>query len=306
VAEPVIDWLLEGDPAIRWQAMRDLLDAPDDEVERERAKIAREGWGAALLARQDPDGRWAGGLYGPKWTSTFYTLLTLTALGLPRGHQQALRGSEILLEKGLGADGGLDYSRPRRALSELCVTGMGLRIMAAFLGADEGLQPLVRCLLATQLPDGGWNCQRDSRHGSFNTTISALEGLREWSAATGRGAEVEAAAAGGREFLLQHRMFRSHRTGEVAKEQFARFSFPYHWHYDVLRGLDYFQSANAPHDERLQDAIDLVNAKRRKDGRWTRQNRHAGQEFFEMEPAGQPSRWNTLRGLRVLRWWEGG
>jgi hypothetical protein len=181
----VIDWLLEGDPAIRWQVMRDLQDRPESEVERERAKVATEGWGAALLAEQAADGSWAGGLYTPKWTSTFYTLLQLVAMGLPRDNPRARAAAALLFERGSCADGGLHFAvstvalpaRPGR-LGELCVTGMGLRMLATYLPEPARTEPIAKCLLATQLLDGGWNCQRSSRHGSFNTTVSALEGLQ--------------------------------------------------------------------------------------------------------------------------------
>ncbi|MEX2080958.1 MAG: hypothetical protein WEC33_05030, partial [Dehalococcoidia bacterium] len=212
----VIEWLLEGDPAIRWQVMRDLQGRPEREVERERAKVATEGWVAALLAEQAPDGSWGGGLYSPKWTSTFYTLLLLTAMGLPPGGAQATAAADLLLRRGLCADGGLHYrgglhkpANPGR-IGELCVTGMGLRMLATYLPDPGQVEPALRCLLQTQLADGGWNCVRKSAHGSFNTTISALEGLAAWSGATGGGEEVAAAEERGREFFLVHRMFRSH------------------------------------------------------------------------------------------------
>jgi hypothetical protein len=307
--DAVVEWLMAGDPAIRWQTMRDLLDAPAPEVEAERAKVASEGWGAALLAEQASDGSWGGGLYTPKWTSTFYTLLQLTAMGLPGSNPQARVAARLLLDKGRCVDGGLRYWGNRTMYEigeagELCVTGMGLRMLATFRNPDPRLEPIVRCLLATQLHDGGWNCQRRSSHGSFNTTLSALEGLRGWSAATGGHPEIESAAARGREFFLAHRLFRSHRTSDVVREGFTRFTFPYHWHYDVLRGLDYFQSVGAPHDERFADAIELLRSRRKPDGRWRMQNRHRGHEYFVMEGNGEPSRWNSLRALRVLRWWE--
>jgi hypothetical protein len=298
-----IDWLLEGDPAIRWQVEGDLLKV-SGQAAATRKRVASEGWGAALLAEQAPDGLWGNGLYNPKWTSTFYTLLTLATLGLPPGNPRGARGSEVLLEKGIGPDGGIDYSRPRRAQSELCITGMGLRIMATFLEANARLAPIVRCLLETQLPDGGWNCHRDSAHGSFNTTISVLEGLAAWQAVAGPARDVTAALDRGREFFLVHRLFRSHTTGQVARVAFTRLSFPPHWHYDVLRGLDYFQSVDAPRDARFADAIELLLSKRRPDGRWFAST-HPGREFFRMEPPREPSRWNTLRALRVLQWWEG-
>lgn len=307
----VVEWLLEGDPAIRWQVKRDLLDAPAREVEAERAKVATEGWGKALLGEQAADGSWGGGLYTPKWTSTFYTLLQVTAMGIGREHPQARAAAALLFEKGLCADGGIRLwgnhtireTRDGR-VGELCVTGMGLRMFSACLEDPREAGPAARCLTGSELADGGWNCQRRSRHGSFHTTISVLEGLREWCLAVGS-ADAEAAGAKGREFFLEHRMFRSHRTGEVVKEAMTRFTFPYHWHYDVLRGLDYFASVKAPRDERLAEAIELVHARRKPDGRWAMQNRYAGKEYFVMEANREPSRWNTLRALRVLRWWEG-
>jgi hypothetical protein len=311
VADKVIDWLLEGDPAIRWQVMRDLQDRPRKDWEPERAKVASEGWGAALLAEQAPDGSWGGGLYGPKWTSTFYTLFQLTAFGLPRGNPQASAAATLLFEKGLCADGGLrlwgnHLVRPSRQgrLGEICETGMGLSMLANYLPRPGDAQPVAECLLAAQTPDGGWNCQRSSNHGSFHTSISVLEGMRERSASTGGSPRIEEAADRGREFFLNHQMYRSHRTGEVVKDAMTRFTFPYHWYFDVLRGLDYFQSVDAARDERLADAIKLLESRRQADGRWPMQNRHHGKEYFVLEPNGEPSRWNTLRALRVLRWWD--
>jgi hypothetical protein len=311
VADKVIDWLLEGDPAIRWQVMRDLQDRPRKDWEPERAKVASEGWGAALLAEQAPDGSWGGGLYGPKWTSTFYTLFQLTAFGLPRGNPQASAAATLLFEKGLCADGGLrlwgnHLVRPSRQgrLGEICETGMGLSMLANYLPRPGDAQPVAECLLAAQTPDGGWNCQRSSNHGSFHTSISVLEGMRERSASTGGSPRIEEAADRGREFFLNHQMYRSHRTGEVVKDAMTRFTFPYHWYFDVLRGLDYFQSVDAARDERLADAIKLLESRRQADGRWPMQNRHHGKEYFVLEPNGDPSRWNTLRALRVLRWWD--
>lgn len=304
----LIPWLLDGDPAVRWQALRDLARATQDEVDRERRRVEAEGWGAALLARQDPDGRWGGGLYNPKWTSTHYTLLLLRSLGLPPDNAAARRGATRLLDGGLQPDGGVRHNTPAPEPGETCVTGMTLAIAAYFRLPDDRLDLLVDHLLRVQLPDGGWNCQwlRGSRHGSFHTTISVLEGLLEYRRLLRpeRAAAAAAAEERGREFLLDHRLFRSHRTGQVVKEPMTRFSFPAHWHYDVLRGLDYFQAAAAPRDGRLEDAIDLLLRRRRADGTWPLQNRHPGRAFFEMEEVRKPSRWNTLRALRVLRWWD--
>lgn len=316
--DSTIEWLLDGDPAIRWQTLHDLVDADDRTVLRERNKVAREGWGARLLARQDRRGTWAGrrssdgGLYSPKWTSTTYTMLTLRDLGLSSSVRQARRACAVLLDEGLQPDGGISYGTwakwTRRG--ETCVTGMVLSILSYFEYEDARLDTVAGHLLEQQMPDGGWNCQRPkgATHGSVHTTISALEGLRHYEVHRGRQlAAVRRAQQRGREFLLVHRLFRSHRTGEIIKPAFTRFAFPPRWHYDVLRSLDYFQSVDAPRDDRLMDAIDLVYRNRRAaDGRWPLQQSHKGKTYFEMERVGAPSRWNTLRALRVLKWWEQG
>jgi hypothetical protein len=302
----VIDWLLEGDPAIRWQALRDLAGAGKTAVERERRKVGAEGWGARLLARQDPGGTWARGLYTPKWKSTTYTMLLLRDLGLRASDRRAARACRLLLDEGLKRDGGINYDWGSRA--ETCITGMVLSILAHFQFDDERVDTVADHLLGQQMPDGGWNCcyaRSGATHASVHTTILALEGLRLYELWRARKvSEVREAQRRGREFLLVHRLFRSHRTGEVIKPIFTLFSFPARWHYDILRALDYFQSVDAPRDERLAEAIEIVRARRRADGRWPLQNRYRGRTFFEMERVGAPSRWNTLRALRVLKWWE--
>ena len=309
----VTAWLLDGDPAIRWQVLRDVVGAAAGSVERERQKVASAGWGARLLARQDPEGTWAGGqssdggLYHPKWISTTYTMLLLRDLGMPAVNRHARRACPLLLDQGLQRDGGINYGW--RGRSETCITGMVLSILCHFEHDDDRLDTLARHLLEQQMPDGGWNCRRDlgATHSSVHTTISVLEGLRLYELHRRRRVvAVRAAQARGREFLLVHRLFRSHRTGAIIKPIFVQFSFPPRWHYDILRALDYFQAARAPCDRRLGDAIDIVRSTRREDGRWTLHNRYKGKTYFELERLGAPSRWNTLRALRVLKWWEGG
>jgi hypothetical protein len=301
-----IAWLLEGDPAIRWQVQRDLLAAPEADCEAQRQQVAVEGWGRALLERQDPEtGLWAGGLYGPKWTSTHYTLQLLAQMGMPAG-DAIDSGVRALLRGGVRADGGVNYS-VRAKFSETCESGMLLAIASSFGVLSDPVERIADYVLREQMPDGGWNCAkvRGAHHASFHTTICVLEGLAAYWAMGGRRADSAVAAAlRGHEFLAAHRLYRSHTTGEVVSRSMTLASFPPWWHYDVLRGLDYLRSVDAPRDERFSDAIDLIRAKRRKDGTWTRQSRHSGQEWFEMEPTGQPSRWNTLRALRVLRWWD--
>lgn len=309
-----IQWLLEGDPAIRWQTLRDLVGAAERTIEREQRKVARDGWGARLLAKQDPDGRWAGGLssdaglYSPKWISTTYTMLLLRDFGLPANNRQARKACRLLLEGGLQPDGGigLDTWAKWTRQSETCVTGMVLSILSHFEYDDDRLDTIAGHLLEKQMPDGGWNCRRPygATHSSVHTTILALEALRLYELYRGRQLKaVRLAQRRGREFLLVHRLFRSHRTGEIIKPVFIRFSFPPRWHYDVLRALDYFRAVDAPRDPRLADAIDIVDKSRREDSRWPLQQSFKGKTYFELERLGAPSRWNTLRALRVLKWW---
>jgi hypothetical protein len=311
----VIQWLLDGDPSIRWQALRDLAGAAERTVEQERRKIARDGWGARLLAKQDPEGTWAsglssdGGLYSPKWVSTTYTMLLLRDFGLPPANKQARKACKLLLDQGLQRDGGINYGTWAKwtGASETCVTGMVLSILSYFDFEDPRIDTIAGHLLEQQMPDGGWNCQRHAgaTHSSVHTTISVLEGLRFYELHYGRKLrQVQAAQRRGREFLLVHRLFRSHRTGEIIKPLFIRFSFPPRWHYDILRALDYFQAVNAPFDPRLADAIGIVRSTQGKDGRWSLRHSYKGKTYFELERLGAPSRWNTLRALRVLSWWD--
>src|SRR5207302_500677 len=283
--------------------------------ERERQRGARDGWGARLLARQDAQGPWAGGLssdgglYSPKWTSTTYTMLLLRDFGLPANNRQARKACKLLLDGGLQRDGGINYGIWGKSWgrSETCITGMVLSILSYFEYDDRRLDTIAGHLLEQQMPDGGWNCRRPrgAIHASVHTTISVLEGLRRYELHRGREVrEVRAAQQLGREFLLVHRLFRSHRTGEIIKPVFTRFSFPPRWHYDILRALDYFQAVDAPCDPRLADAIAIVQSSQRADGRWSLQHAYKGKTYFELERPGAASRWNTLRALRVLKWWS--
>lgn len=304
-SQNVLDWLLAGDPSIRWQVMRDLMDAPPEEYQKERSRVARAGWGADLLSRQDARGTWANGLYSPKWTSTTYTLLTLRRFGLPHDHPQAQRACALFLAKGINHDGGINLFKGID-YSETCVNGMLLSLLSYFHSTDERIHSVADYLLREQMPDGGWNCDRikGATHGSFHTTISVLEGLREYASVHPAPASTMAAVQRTHTFLLDHRLYKSHRTGNVADPAMARMYFPPRWRYDFIRALDYFQSIDAPRDERMADAIELLVSKQRKDGRWPAYRPWAGRLYFEMEKGGEPGRWNTLRALRVLKWWE--
>lgn len=301
----VLAWLLDGDPSIRWQVLRDLDGASTQETDAERRRIGSEGWSARLLAAQDADGRWAHALYSPKWTSTTYTLLLLHWLGLPPRHPQALAGCRQVWDGARFFDGGLTLAKSIHQ-PETCITAMLVLLASSFGHDDERVDPAVRWLVAQQLDDGGWNCETirsGSRHGSFHTSISALDALLEYERQGGK-VPVGAAMKRGRAFFLDHKMYRSHRTGDVVNASFTRFPFPPQWHFDVLRGLEHFRAAGAPPDERLGDAVDVVRRAQRRDGTWPVHRCYSGKTWFSMESPG-PSRWATLRALRVLRWWDG-
>lgn len=305
--QAVIDWLLEGDPAIRWQVFCDLLDGDPARVEAERALIGETGWGRRLLDRQEENGRWSSdrgpkgfrGLYTPKWTSTHYTMLLLRRLGLPKKHPAAEAGCRALIEgAGWLPEGGIRLWE--RQATDVCVSAMALSIFEWFDTDVEPRERLRRFLVGAQLEDGGWNCRTKSVHGSFHTTLSALEALHLCP----QSPELIRAADRGREFFLRHRLYCSHRTGKIVRSAFTRFPLPYGWQFDAMRGLDHFAQSDAPCDQRFADAIALVRKRRRVDGRWTANARASGDIHFELEPAGKPSRWVTMSCLRVLKWWE--
>lgn len=305
----VTAWLLDADPSIRWQVMRDLTGEPAHAVAAERARVATAGWGARLLSLQGDDGQWGGGTYSPKWISTTYTLLLLRLLGLDPASEEAqsavsrVRAGVTWGRRGKPFFGGA---------TETCVNGMVLALGAYFGETGEHTDHLLERLLDEHLDDGGWNCEapRRSRRSSFHTTILVLEALleveRSASSDPSITRSIATARSRGEEYLLERRLFRSRSTGEVINPIWTRFSFPPQWHYDVLRGLEYFRAAGAAPDERCAEAIELVNDRRRRDGRWPLQHTHRARTHFEMEEGdGKPSRWNTLRAMRVLRWYTG-
>jgi hypothetical protein len=300
-----VSWLLSADPAIVWQTERDLLRRPSKQYEATRRRVVETGWGARLLAKRASDGTWGGGLYNPKWTSTFYTLQLLGILGVGEEQPEAVASCRLLLDAGVQDGGGVRLWR--RPFVDTCVTAMLLLMTVRFgLRSDSRAALMLDWLLGEQLHDGGWNCQRrrgGATHSSFHTTTSVLEALDAWLSSGGKpDARVARAAEAGRELMLVHQLYRSHRTGAVARHEFTRFSFPHWWKFDVLRCLDHFRAAKAAWDPRLADAIDLVRSKCGKDGRWKLPNPHPGRTWFALETPGQPSRWNTLRALRVLSW----
>jgi hypothetical protein len=303
----VIDWLLDSDPAIRWQVKHDLLDAPADEVAAERARVATEGWGARLLALQEPDGRWAGRPWSQDWTDTFHVLELLRRFGLDPESEQARhaigRVQEHVVWRG-GAPVETPWSDNRFFEGEVepCING-NVVATGSYFGVD--MTSLVERLLGEQLPDGGWNCEvgNGTTVSSFGTTINVLEGLLEYERTAGDPDRVREARRRGEGYLLERRLFRRKSTGEVIDRSWLQFSFPTWYFYDVLRGLEHLRLAGVEADERVAEALDIVEGNRGADGRWPLQNVHEGESHFEMEDGeGRPSRWNTLRALRVLRW----
>jgi hypothetical protein len=306
MSDPVLDWLVAGDPAVRWQAERDLLGRDAAIWKETRARVGQSGWGRRLLDLQDAGGTWGGGLYSPKWISTTYTLLLLRRLGLVPSNNGATSGCERLLDDAVWVEGGVSYWSGSD-LAERCVNGMVLSLVSYFDVQDSRVDSIAQLLLSAAMFDGGWNCRdhQGATHSSFHTTISVLEGLAEWRRRTGR-SDADATISRGHEFMFVHRMYRSHRTGDVINEAWTALHFPPRWHYDVLRGLDHLQDAGAVPDPRVAEAIGLVRSGHRPDGRWGKGPQYSGDTFFTLEPGRVAGRWNTLRALRVLKWWDQG
>jgi hypothetical protein len=313
----VIQWLLDtgADPAIRWQVLRDLIGASPADVAAERARVATEGWGARLLALQGTDGAWGGTAWNQGWDSTMHVLTLLRELGLDPVSAEARRAVSRVREhvRWMGWDwdgtwqGENFVGNPFFAGEvEPCINGQ-VAASGAYFGCVVDIQRIIGLLLAEQLPDGGWNCEaeRGSTRSSFNTTICVLEALLEYEQAGGeKSAEVRAARLRGQEYLLERRLLRRKSTGAVIDPAFTRLAFPTWWHYEVLRALDYLRSAGVTPDQRVAEAIALVTSKRDAEGRWPLDVQYPGAMPVELdEGEGRPSRWITLRALRVLDWY---
>jgi hypothetical protein len=339
--DPVVRWLLQGDPAIRWQVLRDLLDAPETAVKAERVRVEHEGWGARLLALRAPDGQWANGACfpgtaafaaetaralasgeppppfpspdvepdeaptdlsragGQPWTATYRVLLDLCDLGVPPERPVMQETARLVASNCRWEYDGLPFF----AGEVDCCINAGTILIGAYLGVD--VDAVVQRLLADQMPDGGWNCWAERRPApsSFASTLDVIDALLYWERHTGGSEEVSRARREGEEYLLRRHLFRSLRTGEEVNPQWTLFSYPPRWHYDLLKATEYFARRGGTPDPRLAEAIERVRAKRRSDGRWLLENTHPGEVHFRFEePDDTPSRWNTLRALRVLRW----
>ncbi|NNL97554.1 MAG: hypothetical protein HKO63_05055 [Acidimicrobiia bacterium] len=308
----VTDWLMQVDPAIRWQVLRDLVGAPPEQVAAERARVEQEGWGARLLALADADGLWAGGACfpagyrggepGQPWTATMHTLQTLQIIGLDPASASARRTIALVAENGRWEHDGQPFFEGE---VEPCINGRTVET-GTYFGVD--VLAIVDRLVGERLGDGGWNCEAENGSvvSSIDTTINVLDGLLAVERTGSGTAGVRDARRTGEEFLLERSLFRRKSTGEVVDQQYLDFAFPYYWRYDVLRALDYFRLAGADPDPRMGEAVELVRSKQQPDGRWLLDRIHPGRVHIDIEgPVGTPSRWNTLRALRVLDWWDG-
>jgi len=302
--EPVVDWLLDADPSIRWQVMRDLTDAPTEVIAAERSRVASEGWGARLLDQQRADGQWGDGTTTPFWWSNMYTLLFLRDLGVDPASSRA-KGAIELVRSSVTWGPRFGNSPFFEGEVEPCINGRVVALGAYF---GERSDRLVDRLLGEQLSDGGWNCQAPpSGHSSFHTTICVLEGLLAFERAFGATASVTDARLRGQEYLLKRRLLRRLSTGDIVNPAWTQFAFPTLWHYDVLRALDYLRAAKVQPDERIEDAVARVRERRQDDGRWLLDVRHRNTIHEELAGSGvgEPNRWLTLRALRLLNWYTG-
>jgi hypothetical protein len=313
------DWMLDSDPALRWQVERDIAHAPDEVWQATRARIVSEGFGAQLLALQDPDGQWAGGAYfpahfdfdgpeaqqgaGQPYTATTWSLNSLRDWGLDAA---ALVGTaEKLAANSHWEYGDLPYWGGE---VDCCINAYTLA-NGTWLGAD--VHTLPGWFLEHQLSDGGWNCEWENGAtvSSVHSTLNTLKGLLYYEIATGGTDELRAARHTGEEYLLKRGLFRRLTTGEPIDSWVTRFAYPFRWFYNVLNAADYFRAASlldgTPPDPRMADAMELIRAARQPDGTWLQARRHPGRVWFEVDvAAGEPSKWLTFYATRALDWWD--
>lgn len=301
-ASRVISWLLEGDVSIQFQTFRDLMNIRKPQLQN---RIANEGWAARLLSLRNQQGHWGRSFYQPKWISTHYTLLELKLLNVSQNNKEIRETIHLVLDTEKNRDGGI---HPADVLgnSDVCVNGMLLNYASYFRASERELRSIVDFLLSQKMPDGGFNChsnRKGASHSSVHSSLSVLEGILEYkrNGFRYRIKELKQAERDSQEFLLVHRLFRSHRTGNIINSNFLKLYYPGRWYYDILKALDYFQDAGVAYDSRMEEAINVLLSKRNVNGLWPLSTKHPGQTHFDMEKAGKPSRWNTLRASRVLK-----
>lgn len=298
----ILSWLLESDVSIQYQTHRDLLDTDKPSL---RKRIEHEGWGAKFLSCRQPNKHWGQKFYQPKWISTHYTVLDLKNLAISPNNSAIKETLSIIFENEKGHDGGI---RPIGSVqkSDVCINGMLLNYSSYFKVEEDKLKSIIDFLLNERMQDGGFNCHSNRKgavHSSLHTTLSVIEGIQVYrnNGYSYRLDELKKAQAESDEFILMHKLFRSDKTGEIINPNFLKLYYPPRWYYDILKAMDYFQSAKVNYDNRMDDALEIILTKRTKEGQWKLPSKHPGQTHFEMEQADKPSRWNTLRALRVLK-----
>lgn len=304
--QQIIDWLLEGDVSIQYQVWRDLLNA---EKKNLQARITNEGWGMKILSKRKSDGHWGEGFYQPKWISTHYTLLDLRNLNLPANNEAVQETIELVLQNNTADDGGIRLGPSTVQNSDVCVNGMFLNYSSYFKTPEKKLRSIIDCILNEIMPDGGFNCRttrRGAKHSSLHSTLSVLEGFTEFQKTgfTYREKEISDAIKTGVEFILMHRLFLSDHTGQIIDKNFLKLTYPCRWKYDILRAMDYLQYAGIKWNNRMTEALAYLNKKQNKDGTWNVHAAHSGQVHVIMEKAGKSSKWNTLRMLRIKKYFK--
>ena len=299
--EEITKWLLNGDVSIQFQTYRDVLNSNRKDLQN---RIESEGFGAQFLSKQNRNGHWGKGFYQPKWISSHYTLLDLRNLCISPDNKRIHNLIKKILNECKADDGGI---YPNAKKSDVCVNGMFLNYASYFQAEKEKLKSVIDCLLDELMPDGGFNCRSNRSgavHSSLHSTLSVLEGITAYITAgySYRSNEIKQAVKASKEFILLHQLYISDRTGKIIDKNFLKLPYPGRWRYDILRALDYFRYSKSNWDKRMRPAIDVLLGKRNKYGTWNLQAKHPGKTHFDMERAGQPSRWNTLRALRVLKY----
>ena len=302
--DQIIAWLLEGDVSIQFQVHRDLLKSDRNILEDFQKRISKEGFGAKFLLKQNKNGHWGTSYYFPKWISTHYTLLDLKNLNIHPENEKIKKAVKLILKNEIGEDGGINPS-VTIPFSDVCVTGMFLNYAAYFKTPEENLNPIIDYLLEQKMNDGGFNCSKHhlgAKKSSLHSTLSVAEGIREYvlNRYEYRLDELLEAEKTSIEFMLKHHLYLSCSTGEIIRKQFLRLSYPSRWFFDILRALDYLRTAEQPFDKRMSESFQVLIKKRKKNGLWPLQAHPSGQRHFDMEKVGSPSRWNTLRALRVF------
>lgn len=300
--DPVVTWLLDGDPAIAFQVHRDLFE--EDRLDLQK-RIPLEGWGKAYLEARHIDGSWGNGFYKPYWTASHYTLLDLKSFAFPPDHPAIAESLDLILRRPRARDGGITAS-PGDKKSDVCINALFLSYAAYFGVTAKRLEPVVDFLLGERMQDGGFNCMRNrsgARVSSLHSTLSVIEGLSGFLAQrhSYRAEEIRDSLRTARETLLARRLFRSRRSGDIIRADFLKPTFPARWRYTTLRALDTFRADGTPFDPRMQEALTRLAGLRRKDGRWLRSAALPGKTHLELEPPRQPSRWITLIALRILK-----